>query len=320
MNLSNMPTAGLVVMIVIGLLFVLSLLLLFHVYLRYKLLAGKAKGDPEKVRGFRAAVLAEYTNAYQKYGQDTNTPAIITDTVAAKLSGLLFCERFLNNAVSLFVTLGLFGTFLGLSISVASLTELLRYSSGEDWLSVMDSVGGGLLSALSGMGVAFYTSLVGAGCSILLTILKTIFNPQAAREQMETRMELWLDTEVAPDLYTEAAKNDSDLVRRMIAALKSASDDFGAAAKGASASLAQAAKENRAALAGWNKSLEKFNEGVHDFAEVDYNLRGSVERMDLAVRDLAGAMREINRRMEGGSASGKHAKPAEQAPGGGTKA
>ena len=217
-NLGNMPTAGLVVMIIIGLLFILAVLLLFHVYLRYKLLAGKAKGDPEKVRGFRAAVLAEYTNAYQKYGQDTNTPAIITDTVAAKLSGLLFCERFLNNAVSLFVTLGLFGTFLGLSLSVASLTELLRYSSGEDWLSVMDSVGGGLLSALSGMGVAFYTSLVGAGCSILLTILKTVFNPQAAREQMETRMELWLDTEVAPELYTEAAKNDSDLVRRMIAA------------------------------------------------------------------------------------------------------
>ena len=112
-------------------------------------------------------------------------------------------------------------------------------------------------------------------------------------------MELWLDTEVAPELYTEAAKNDSDLVRRMIAALKSASDDFGAAAKGASLALVQAAKENRDALDGWDKSLEKFNEGVHDFAEVDYNLRGSVERMDLAVRDLAGAMREINRRMEG---------------------
>ena len=310
-NIANMPTGGLIVMVVIGLLFVLSILMLFHVYLRYKLLAGKAKGDPEKVRGFRGAVLKEYTNAYQKYGQDTNTPAIITDTVASRLSGLLFCERFLNNAVSIFVTLGLFGTFLGLSISVASLTELLRYSNGEDWLSVMDSVGGGLLSALSGMGVAFYTSLVGAGCSILLTILKTIFNPQAAREQMETRMELWLDTEVAPELYTEAAKNDSDLVRRMIAALKSASDDFGAAAKGASLALVQAAKENRDAIAGWDRSLEKFNDGVHDFAEVDYNLRGSVERMDLAVRDLAGAMREINRRMEGGSKSqegGKHEK------------
>ena len=315
-NLANMPTVGLAVIVVIFILFARAVILLVHVYLRYKLLAGKAKGDPEKIRGFQAALLAEYRNAYQKYGQDTNTPAIISDTVGAKLSGLLFCERFLNNAVSLFVTLGLFGTFLGLSLSVASLTELLRYSTGEEWLSVLDSVGGGLLSALSGMGVAFYTSLVGAGCSILLTILKTVLNPQAAREQMETRMELWLDTEVAPQLYTEAAKNDADLVRRMIAALKAASDDFGAAAQNASAALAKAAAENREAIAGFDQSLTKFNDGVHDFSEVDYNLRGSVERMDLAVRDLAGAMREINRRMEGGG-GGKHAKPAEPAPDGG---
>ena len=52
--------------------------------------------------------------------------------------------------------------------------------------------------------------------------------------------------------------------------------------------------------AAWDKSLEKFNEGVHDFSEVDYNLRGSVERMDLAVRDLASALREINRRVGAG--------------------
>ena len=310
-QLQHMPAGGFVVIVIIGILFVLAVILLFHVFLRYKVLAGKASGDDQEAKGFKGALLGVYIDSYRKYGQEVNTPAIITDVISTRLGGLLLCERFLNNAVSLFVTLGLFGTFLGLSISVASLTELLRYSNGEDWLSVMDSVGGGLLSALSGRGVAFYTSLVGAGCSILLTILKTIFNPQAAREQMETRMELWLDTEVAPELYTEAAKNDSDLVRRMIAALKSASDDFGAAAKGASLALVQAAKENRDAIAGWDRSLEKFNDGVHDFAEVDYNLRGSVERMDLAVRDLAGAMREINRRMEGGSKSqegGKHEK------------
>ena len=309
-KLSSMPPLGLAVIVVILGLFVLALVLLFATYARYSRLAALV-GNLNRDNSFLRFVVNSYADAYKRQGKDVNTPAVVANGVSSRLGGSLLCERFLNNAVSLFVTLGLFGTFLGLSISVASLTELLRYSNGEDWLSVMDSVGGGLLSALSGMGVAFYTSLVGAGCSILLTILKTVFNPQAAREQMETRMELWLDTEVAPELYTEAAKNDSDLVRRMIAALKSASDDFGAAAKGASLALVQAAKENRDAIAGWDRSLEKFNDGVHDFAEVDYNLRGSVERMDLAVRDLAGAMREINRRMEGGSKSqegGKHEK------------
>ena len=173
-NLQNMPAAGFVVIVVILLLFVLSVVLLFHSYLRYKLLSGKAKGSAETARGFKGALLEEYVAAYKQYGQDVNTPAIITNTIGSRLSGLLLCERYLNNAVSLFVTLGLFGTFLGLSLAVVSLTELIGYSNTSEWLSVLDSVGGGLLSALSGMGVAFYTSLVGAGCSILLTILRTI--------------------------------------------------------------------------------------------------------------------------------------------------
>ena len=246
----------------------------------------------------------------RKYGQDVNTPAIISNTVSAKLSGLLLCERFLNNAVSLFVTLGLFGTFLGLSMSVSSLTELISYSNTSEWLSVLDSVGGGLMSALGGMGVAFYTSLVGAGCSILLTILRTIFNPQAERERLETKLELWLDTEIAPTLATDAAKDDAQLVRRMIDALNAtvkdikgaleiAAQGFAGATRSAASAFERAISANKEALEGFDETVSKFNDGVHDFSEVDYNLRGSVERMDLAVRDLSAAMREINRRMEG---------------------
>ncbi|MBR1457510.1 MAG: MotA/TolQ/ExbB proton channel family protein [Oscillospiraceae bacterium] len=309
-NLHNMPVAGFVVIIVIAILFVLSVVLLFHTYLRYRVLAGKAKGSGEESRGFKAVVYEEYRAAYKQYGQDTNTPAIITDTISSRLSGLLLCERYLNNAVSLFVTLGLFGTFLGLSLSVASLTELISYSNSTEWLSVLDSVGGGLMSALSGMGVAFYTSLVGAGCSIMLTILRTIFNPQTQREKLETKLELWLDTEVAPTLYTEASKDNADLVKRMIAAMDAAVGEFKAtmntaasayidATNGSAAALGRAMDSGKSMVGAFDKTVNKFNDGVHDFSEVDYNLRGSVERMDLAVRDLATAMREINRRMEG---------------------
>ena len=309
-NIRNMPVAGFVVIIIIGILFVLSVILLFHTYMRYRLLAGKARGNGEESRGFKAVLLDEYIAAYKQYGQDVNTPAIITDTVSSRLSGLLLCERFLNNAVSLFVTLGLFGTFLGLSLSVASLTELIGFSNSTEWLSVLDSVGGGLMSALSGMGVAFYTSLVGAGCSILLTILRTIFNPQTQRERLETKLEMWLDTEIAPTLYTEASKNDADLVKRMIAAMDAAVTEFKTtmntaaaayidATNGSANTLNRAMDGGKLMVESFDRTVTRFNEGVHDFSEVDYNLRGSVERMDLAVRDLATAMREINRRMEG---------------------
>ena len=307
-----MPPAGLVVIVVILALFALAVVLLLALSARYRLLAAGAKGDgrDESGRGWRAALLEEYAAAYRKFGADVNTPAIISDVMGRKLPGLLLCERYLNNAVSLFVTLGLFGTFLGLSLAVASLTELIGYSNTSEWLSVLDSVGGGLLSALSGMGVAFYTSLVGAGCSILLTILRTILSPQAAREKFETRLELWLDNEVAPALGPALAKDDASLVRAMIDAMgasaaeirKSLSDaaaSFGASTASAAASFEKSIAVCDGEVKKFDAAVEKFSDGIHDFSEVDYNLRGSVERMDLCVRDLSGAMREINRRMGG---------------------
>ena len=240
-NLKNLPAGGVVVIVVILALFALAVALLFHIAARYRMLAAKARGDgrDEDGRGFRAALLEEFAAAYRKYGPDTNTPAVISDVMGRKLSGLLLCERYLNNAVSLFVTLGLFGTFLGLSLAVVSLTELIGYSNTSEWLSVLDSVGGGLLSALSGMGVAFYTSLVGAGCSIVLTILRTILNPQSAREKLETRLELWLDNEVAPRLADGTARSDAGLVRQMIDAMASSAAEIRKALSDASDSYAQ---------------------------------------------------------------------------------
>ena len=166
------------------------------------------------------------------------------------------------------------------------------------------------MSALSGMGVAFYTSLFGAGCSILLTLLRTILSPQAARERLETRLELWLDTEIAPTLISDVAKDDAELVKRMIDALnasvseirtamRASAESYTVNMQAATAGYVKAINEQKDHLRHFDSSLEKFNAGVHDFSEVDYNLRGSVERMDLAVRDLASTLREINRRIGG---------------------
>ncbi len=295
--LKTLPPAGFVVIVVIALLFVLAVALLLIVSARYRALCSRASDADGN--GFRSALLREYTAAFQKFGRDVNTPAIISNVVGSRLSGLLLCERFLNNAVSLFVTLGLFGTFLGLSLSVASLTKLISLSNTDQWLNVLDSVGGGLMSALSGMGVAFYTSLVGAGCSILLTVLRTILNPQAEREKLETRLELWLDNEIAPVLAAEHATDDAGLVRQMIGALNATADSIQTTLNDASNSLVRTAAQNNATVEKLDETVESFKGGVRDYSEVDYNLRGSVERLDLAVRDLSGLLREINRRLDG---------------------
>ena len=298
--LVSMPASGIIVIAAIAILFVLAVLLLFYTWGRYKGLAGMVKGGLDRNNGFLRFTVNDFADAYKKYGQNVNTPAIISNAVSTKLSGLLLCERFLANAVSLFVTLGLFGTFLGLSHSVSSLTELISYSNTSEWLSVLDSVGGGLMSALSGMGVAFYTSLVGVACSVVLTLLRSIFSPQAERETLEARLELWLDHTVAPTLPTERAKDESEMVQQMVHAMDSASKTMERALQNATGDLRTAIDSSRAPITAFNKTVDSFNGGVRDFSEFNYNLRGTVERLDVTVRDLVSGLREVSRILEKG--------------------
>lgn len=301
--IKNMPVAGIVVVVIIALLFVLAVLLLFATYLRYKRLCGMVGGSLDRDNAFLRFLVNDFADAYKKYGQEVNTPAIIENAVNTKLSAALLCERFLNNAVSLFVTLGLFGTFLGLSLSVSSLTELIGFSNTSEWLSVLDSVGGGLMSALSGMGVAFYTSLVGVACSIILTVLRSVFSPQAQREKLESRVELWLDHSIAPTLPTDSAKDDADLVRQMVRAMEDSAANVDKTLKETTNDMKRALLASRDLLAEFNKTVESFNGGVRDFSEFNYNLRGTVERMDVSIRDLVGSMREVSRELEKGGRS-----------------
>ena len=297
-GLQSMPPVGLIVIVAIVALFALAVLLLFYVSARYKHLSSMVTGNLDKDNGFLRFVVNDFASAYKKYGLDVNTPALVQNAVSVKLSGMLLIERFLNNAVSLFVTLGLFGTFLGLSLSVSSLTELIGYSNTDQWLSVLDSVGEGLMSALSGMGVAFYTSLVGVACSILLTLLRSVFSPQAQREKLETQVELWLDHSVAPTLPTEKAKDNADLIRQMIHALDAAAESMDKTLKRSTDELKLTLAASQKPLEDFNRTVDSFNEGVRDFSEFNYNLRGTVERMDVCIRDLVSVLRSSARGLE----------------------
>lgn len=289
-----MPTVSLVVIFIILALFACAVVLLFAVCAAYRRELRLASDGLNEKSSLLKAAQNDYAMAYKKFGQQTNTPAIITGAINSKMGFALFCERFVANAVSLFVTLGLFGTFLGLSMSVASLTELIADSNTAEWLSVLDSVGGGLMSALSGMGVAFYTSLVGVACSIVLTVLRAIFSPEKLRGSLEVEMELWLDHRVAPTLETDCAKDDEELINRMIDGMNKTAASMDKTLKSSTAAMQKTLENSCVVLKAFNSTVEKFNQGTRDFAEFDYNLRGTVERMDVAVRELGTQLRRIN--------------------------
>ena len=113
-------------------------------------------------------------------------------------------------------------------------------------------------------------------------------------------MELWLDHSVAPELHTRTPKDDAALVRQMIDALNKTADAMEKSLRDTTASLEQTLENSKTHLVAFHQTVEKFNNGVHDFAEVDYNLRGTVERMDLAIRDLTGILRQGLSRERGG--------------------
>lgn len=287
----NMPAASIVVIVMILALFGMAVLMLFSLCAAYRRQMHHATlGDTVRSRMMNTA-LNDFEAAYAAFGQETNTPAIIASAINTHMSFGLFCERFLSNAVSLFVTLGLFGTFLGLSMSVTSLTELISFSSNSEWLGILDSVGGGLMSALSGMGVAFYTSLVGVACSIILTILRSIFSPESLRAAVETEMELWLDHSVAPRLEKDRPKDEADMVKHMVAAMNAVAESMNKSLRDSTVALQRT-------MMGFDATVNTFNKSVRDFGEIDYNLRGTVERLDVTVRDLNTKLRRTGREIE----------------------
>ena len=126
---------------------------------------------------------------------------------------------------------------------------------------------------------------------------------QNAREKMETRLELWLDHDVAPTLPTDAPKDDADLVHQLVLALDRSADNMDATLANATNELKSAINASRTPIAAMNKTVESFNNGVRDFSEFNYNLRGTVERMDVTVRDLVSGLREVSRILERGGRS-----------------
>ena len=159
-----------------------------------------------------------------------------------------------------------------------------------------------LVSALSGMGVAFYTSLVGVACAILFTLLRTVFNPQAEREKLETLIELWLDHTVSPTLQTTYAADDTERLLQLTNDLRAYTETVRSAINGATAamdktlrettdSLGQMIEYSKEPLTVFYDTVNTFGQNVRDFSEINYDLRGSIERMDVTVRDLSSALR-----------------------------
>ena len=97
--------------------------------------------------------------------------------------------------VNLLIFLGLLGTFYGLATTVPALVETIRSlapTEGETGFEVFTRLMSGLEGQLSGMGVAFASSLIGLAGSLVVGLLE-LFAGQA-QNRFYRELEEWLST------------------------------------------------------------------------------------------------------------------------------
>ncbi len=116
----------------------------------------------------------------------------ILDSVATRIDEAREITRYI---VSLLIFLGLLGTFYGLATTVPALVDTIRSlapQEGEEGVAVFGRLMAGLDAQLSGMGVAFGSSLLGLAGSLVVGLLELFAGHGQNRFYRE--LEEWLST------------------------------------------------------------------------------------------------------------------------------
>jgi len=120
-------------------------------------IAGRLKRQGlHTVRLPRGRVSSRFIEALQ-YIDESGGQADLTALCTVEFSAHIRASRFVGLLGSLLITVGLIGTVMGLTITLTGLNGALN-NVGADNMSMLVS----LSDALSGMGLAFYTTLLGA--------------------------------------------------------------------------------------------------------------------------------------------------------------
>jgi hypothetical protein len=116
----------------------------------------------------------------------------LLDSIAARLDEARDVSRYMTG---LLVFLGLLGTFWGLIETVSSVGRVIEgLSVTGDAGNVFDALKEGLAAPLSGMGIAFSSSLFGLAGSLILGFLD--LQSSQAQNRFYTELEDWLSTTV----------------------------------------------------------------------------------------------------------------------------
>lgn len=204
---------SLMVFYVLGVMFLVDLLLYIIIWfnivsLNYKLKNGYVYRFPlrQLVDGFEDLIKISTHNINTRaYVEDFFSrykavviPLPIFENIKIPLISTI---KFIKETVSLFILVGVLGTFVGI---YSSLVHLL---GSDELLAGLDSIS----PVLSGMGTAFATSIVGMSLALLTTFILKLFNAEQYLAGVMVRTENYLDNELKVADKSFLAKSFGDI-------------------------------------------------------------------------------------------------------------
>ncbi len=204
--------------------------------------------------------------------------ALIEHHFHLELKGAFVAERFLKSASGLLIVLGLVGTFYGLTLSIGKLVTLIT-GDVADAAQITAQLTTGLTGALSGMSVAFSTSLFGIVAAILVMLIGVFSDLTNRRNALMVLLEVRLDELCQSQKAKSGAKAGAELAasERTVTAVESLSDSI---------------RTLKEAMASFESSLAGFSENTRDFGEMNRHLKDNIQRMSLGFADFSDSLKE----------------------------
>lgn len=232
---------------------------------------------------FRAPVLSgivrETVEALQRGAAEVNTQAIVEHNFQTRMKGALIAERFVKATTGLLIILGLVGTFYGLTLSIGRLVALVA-GDANGGADIAQGLTQGLTQALSGMSVAFTTSLFGIVSSILMTLVGVFLNVTDARMAVMVEIESFLDNRLTQAQPGQARGGVAMQGGAHAVVLLDQVE------RGLSQSVAQL----QATVGQFDAALQSFSSTTRDFREFNLHLKDNVQRLSLSFADLSNTL------------------------------
>jgi len=281
-SLTLLDASGYLIIATILVFLGLGVALTFVIRARYAQIAadlrerGAASGDATFESAVLNHIVRDAREAMRRHQGDVNTQAIIEHNFQADLKALLIGERFVRASTGLMVILGLVGTFYGLTLSIGKLAALV---SGDikDASAITESLTAGLTQALTGMSVAFSTSLFGIVAAIVMTLLGVLNNVMDRRTALMAQIEAYLDNVL---LSGANRTQGSERLDQMVTA-------FG-----------QTVERLEGTVAHFESALQTFASTTRDFREFNLHLKDNVQRMSLGFGELSDTLKDHARALQ----------------------